>query len=106
MVFYWNTTRTYGVRWADFNGDGKPILAVGNMDGSAVTSGTNYLYTQHGNFVALVAFLSPFNTCAWPWATSTATKIMTSSPAQHPQRQCPVRLLRNNGAGVFCPATA
>jgi uncharacterized repeat protein (TIGR01451 family) len=48
---YWSTERTaYGVRWLDIGADNFSFVAVGaSVDGTAVTTGTNVIYTYNPN---------------------------------------------------------
>ncbi|MCC7360146.1 MAG: VCBS repeat-containing protein [Anaerolineales bacterium] len=111
MVLYWsNTLRTYGVRWADFNGDGKlDVVAVGDsLDGSAVTPGTNYLYTQGvDEFVPLgdpAGFPSQYQfvrVVAGNFDQLDNNTIDLIASTNTLNAACPVRLLRNSGAGAF-----
>ncbi|MBN1656880.1 MAG: tandem-95 repeat protein, partial [Anaerolineae bacterium] len=61
LVPFWSNNRlTYGVAWGDFDGDGwLDLAAVGeSADGTAVTSGTNYLYDLSGETVEEYEFVS------------------------------------------------
>jgi len=109
LKLYWkeptNNRRAYGVRWADFNHDGKlEIVAVGDsVDGSAVTSGTNYIYGQAaGGFAPIVTFVSDYQmvrVAVGKFSGTNNIDIIASTNTLN--ADCPVRLFRNDGSGGF-----
>src|SRR5579859_3396435 len=106
---YWNNfslhRRAYGVRWADVNHNGKlEIVAVGDsLDGTAVTSGTNYIYGQaSGAFTQVGSFTSEYQMVRVAVGNFTGhgnTDIIASTNSLN--ANCPVRLFVNDGAGNF-----
>jgi hypothetical protein len=100
-----NNRLTYGVRWADFNGDGILDLATvgASVDGTAVTSGTTYIYDVSGNqLIETSVFTTNFQMvrlAAVDIDGDQDVDIIASTNTIN--ALCPVRLFRNDGAGHF-----
>lgn len=98
---YWTTERTaYGVRWADIGAANFSFVAVGaSVDGTAVTTGTNVIYTYNPNatnaatrFLEVDTFLSDLqlirvqpgdiNRDGWVDLVATTNAINAECPTQ------------------------
>ena len=103
--FWGNTRQTYGVAWGDLLGDGRLALAAvgGSTDGTPATEGINYVYALAGSeFVQTGVFTSDnqlVRITAGDFRGSGVVDIVASTNAIN--SACPVRLYRNDGAGVF-----
>jgi uncharacterized repeat protein (TIGR01451 family) len=116
-LFWSNTRRAFGVRWADVNGDRRPdLIAVGDVTGApdgetnlAQFPGVNYVYrydptagASNRRFTELDTFDSPVQMVRVEAADLTgdgAVDLVVSSNAIN--AACPVELYANDGAGAF-----
>ena len=106
---YWNNFSShrpaYGVRWADINHDGKlEIASVGSsLNGTAVTSGTTYLYgPAASSFAQMGSFVTDYQMVRIAVGDFTGHKnldIIASTNTLN--ADCPVQLFVNDGSGNF-----
>ncbi|HEY3291358.1 MAG TPA: VCBS repeat-containing protein, partial [Anaerolineae bacterium] len=107
-----NLVQSYGVTWADVDGDGLlELIAVGDsVDKTAISQGVNYIYhfvPATGKFVLFNTFQSPLQFARIAAADLTGTgrvDLVGSTNAINVKSlpgQCAVYVYHNDGTGMF-----